>query len=85
LRAPGIHIDNVKPPTLDPLAASRYACVYWIDHLCDSKPKSGANEAKDVQALDGVGAFVGKKYLYWLEGLSLCKSLAKGVVLMARL
>ncbi|KAF2749610.1 HET-domain-containing protein, partial [Sporormia fimetaria CBS 119925] len=85
LRAPGIHIDNVKPPTLDPLAASRYACVYWIDHLCDSKPKSGANESKDVQALDSVGAFIRKKYLYWLEGLSLCKSLAKGVVLMARL
>lgn len=87
LRAPGLHIDNVKLPISNSLAATRYACVYWVDHLCDSqsKSKSGANMAKGVQAVNGVGAFIEKKYLYWLEGLSLCRSMAKGVVSMARL
>ncbi|KAF2633809.1 WD40 repeat-like protein [Macroventuria anomochaeta] len=73
LEAPGISINDIAPPTPDPLAASRYPCIYWIDHLCDSKPKSRANEVKDVQDMSVV------------EGLSLCKSIAKGVVSMTRL
>ena len=85
LEALGIFIDDVEPPTPDPLAASRYACIYWIDHLCDSRSKAAANEAEDVQAAGAVKAFVEYKYLYWLEGLSLCESIAKGVVSMARL
>jgi hypothetical protein len=85
LEAPGVSVDNMKPPTPDPLAASRYPCIYWIDHLCDSKPKSRINDVDYVQVMGLVGQFVRKKYLYWLEGLSLCKGIAKGVVSMARL
>ena len=33
LGASGSSIDDAKPPELDPLAAARYACVYWVDHL----------------------------------------------------
>lgn len=32
-----------------------------------------------------VDVFVRKKYLYWLEALSLCKSMSEGVLLMAKL
>jgi hypothetical protein len=32
-----------------------------------------------------VDKFIKEKYLYWLEGLSLCKSIGKGVVSMAKL
>jgi hypothetical protein len=85
LEAPGVSIDDMKPPTPDPLAASRYPCIYWIDHLCDSKPKSRTNDVNYLQVIDTIGEFVRKKYLYWLEGLSLCKGIAKGVVSMARL
>jgi hypothetical protein len=35
LRAPGFSIDQVKQPDPDPLAAARYSCLYWIDHLLD--------------------------------------------------
>jgi hypothetical protein len=38
-----------------------------------------------LQAADVVNDFLRKKYLYWLEGLSLCKSVGKGVVLMEKL
>jgi hypothetical protein len=85
LDAPGHSIENVKLPEIDPLAVSRYPCIYWIDHLCDSKPKSLANRVGDLQVLDTVNEFLRKKYLYWLEGLSLCKSVGKGVALMEKL
>jgi hypothetical protein len=85
LEAPGYPIENVKLSEVDPLAVSRYPCIYWIDHLCDSKPDFLANRVGDLQVLGAVDEFLRKKYLYWLEGLSLCKSVGKGVVLIEKL
>jgi hypothetical protein len=85
LGALGTPIDDVHMPELDPLAASRYSCVYWIDHLYDSKPKSWAYSFSDLKVTDVINEFMRKKYLYWLEGLSLCRSMGKGVVSMAKL
>jgi hypothetical protein len=84
LKALGSAIENVKPPHPDPLVASRYPCVYWINHLHDSKPKSSVNSVADFQ-MRAVYNFLREKYLYWLEGLSLCKSLGTGVVLITLL
>ncbi|KAK0751649.1 WD40-repeat-containing domain protein [Schizothecium vesticola] len=39
LRHPGTLIDDIQVPNPDPLAAIRYSCVYWIDHLCDGLDK----------------------------------------------
>ena len=85
LKALGYPFKNVKPPNPDPLAVSRYPCVYWIDHLYDSKPKSSENSVRDLQIAEVVAEFLRKKYLYWLEGLSLCRSVGKGVVSMTKL
>jgi hypothetical protein len=85
LEAPGYSIEDVRAPETDPLAVSRYPCVYWIDHLCESKPGSLASSTGEVQALGAVDEFLRTKYLYWLEGLSLCKSVGKGVVSMEKL
>jgi hypothetical protein len=85
LEAPGLSIDDIEPLTSRPLAESRYQCIYWIDHLCDSRSKSEANSAKDAQVMAVIREFVEKKYLYWLEALSLCKSMAKGVTSITRL
>ncbi|KAI1676385.1 WD40 repeat [Pyrenophora tritici-repentis] len=85
LEAPGYPIENVKLPEVDPLAVSRYPCIYWIDHLCDSKPATLENRVDDMQVLSAVEKFLREKYLYWLEGLSLCKSIGKGVVSMEKL
>ncbi|KAF2030406.1 NACHT-domain-containing protein [Setomelanomma holmii] len=85
LEAPGYPIENVTPPEADPLAVSRYPCVYWIDHLCDSNPKFLESSGSDLQVAEVLDEFLRKKYLYWLEGLSLCKSVGKGVVLMTKL
>ncbi|KAF2844750.1 HET-domain-containing protein, partial [Plenodomus tracheiphilus IPT5] len=85
LEAPGYPIENVKLPKADPLAVSRYPCVYWIDHLCDSNAKFLENSGGDLQVAKALSMFLKQKCLYWLEGLSLCKSVGKGVVSMTRL
>jgi hypothetical protein len=87
LEALGTAIEDVQPPKPDPLAASRYSCVYWIDHLCDSNPKSSTDGGgdDDSRVIGAVDEFIKKKYLYWLEGLSLCGSMGKGVISTAKI
>jgi hypothetical protein len=82
LHAPGYPIEQVEQPNPDPLAASRYSCIYWADHLHDwSAPPCGSLKPD----MSSVEEFMRMKYLYWLEALSLCKSMSEGVVAMAKL
>jgi hypothetical protein len=85
LKALGFPIENVTRSDPDSLAASRYSCVYWIDHLHDSKSNFSININRDLQVRRVVDEFLRAKYLYWLEGLSLCKSLGRGIVLIEKL
>ena len=83
LSAPGFPISQVKLPDPDPLSSERYSCVYWIDHLLNCDPSKNAT---DHLHDDGpVDKFLRKGYLYWLEVLSLCRSLSEGMVSIARL
>jgi len=83
LGAPGVPIDQVKQPDSDPLYPARYSCVYWIDHLLDCDPTK--NATNDLQDGGSVDKFLRRSYLYWLEALSLCRSLSEGVVSIAKL
>ncbi|KAF2452262.1 NACHT domain-containing protein [Lineolata rhizophorae] len=85
LKAPGYPIDDIKQPDSDPLATSRYSCIYWVDHLCDWNPSSSAKYEVGLQDGGAVDSFLRQQYLYWLEALSLCKSISQGVVSMAKL
>ncbi|KAL1597266.1 hypothetical protein SLS60_008850 [Paraconiothyrium brasiliense] len=85
LHKPGFLIDQVKPPDPDPLVASRYSCIYWIDHLCDSTAPSYGEDSLGPLVRDSIITFVRQKYLYWLEALSLCKALPRGVTSMSKL
>ncbi|KAL5371063.1 hypothetical protein DPSP01_014517 [Paraphaeosphaeria sporulosa] len=85
LEAPGYPIKNVKLPKADPLTVSRYPCVYWVDHLWESKPKSLGSSVGGLEAVDVVDNFLRKKFLHWLEGLSLCRDVENGVVSMIKL
>lgn len=84
LRALGYPTERVEQPDPDPLAASRYSCIYWVDHLSDCDPNS-VNHKIALQGGRAVDTFIRKKYLYWLEALSLCKSMSDGVFSMAKL
>jgi hypothetical protein len=80
LRALGYPIERVELPEPDPLAASRYSCIHWVDHFCDWN-----TDRIDQQDGGAIDEFVRKKYLYWLEALSLCRSMSDGVISMAKL
>ena len=83
LCAPGYPIEQVKQPGPDPLAAARYSCVYWIDHLHDCR--ASENAKNQLQGSDGLTSFLNEKFLYWLEALSLLKRMANGMRSMTKL
>ncbi|EMD92741.1 hypothetical protein COCC4DRAFT_197430 [Bipolaris maydis ATCC 48331] len=85
LRAIGTLIEDVKKPKPDPLAAISYSCIYWIDHLCESKPIASAPDPEHLRDGGLVDRFLRKTFLYWLESLSLCKSISHGIVSMNKL
>jgi hypothetical protein len=62
-----------------------YACEYWVDHLCASKLTSSATSEDVLQDGGVVDLFLSEKFLYWLEALSLCKSMSEGVVAVGKL
>jgi hypothetical protein len=83
LSAPGISIDQVEPPDLDPLAVVRYSCLYWVAHLldCDTR-RNMINDLKDGGSVD---RFLCQNFLHWLEALSLMRSLSSGIVMIRKL
>ena len=83
LRDPGCLIEQVNYPVLDPLARIRYACVYWIDHLCEIDSSLLAR----VGLCDsgGIHKFLKTHFLHWLEALSLMKSMSTGVTMIRKL
>ena len=85
LCALGFPIDKVVQPDPDPLAVAHYSCVYWADHLYDWDSSKSAKHRDDLQDGGAVDKFLRQKYLYWLESLSLRKSISEGVLSIAKL
>ncbi|PSN59261.1 WD40 repeat-like protein [Corynespora cassiicola Philippines] len=85
LHALGYPIEQVQQRKPDPLAALRYSCIYWIDHLCEWISKSSTCDGSILKSGGVVDGFIREKYLYWLEAISLCTSMSKGVMSMAKL
>jgi hypothetical protein len=83
LRAPGITIDQVKQPTPDSIAAVRYFCLYWVDHLLEHQ--STEDTIKDLKDSGQVYSFLCQYFLYWLEALSLLRSVSEGIVIIKKL
>ncbi len=83
LGAPGYSIDHVIPPNPDPLAAVRYSCIYWVDHLHDCSGRKDAR--KELEDGSELANFLRQKYLYWLEALSLFGKMPSGMLSMAKL
>jgi hypothetical protein len=81
----GYPAKRVIQPDPDPLAASRYSCIYWVDHLCDWNSNASAEFNLNMQERGVVDSFIREKYLYWLEALSLCKSMSEGVISVGKL
>ncbi|KAK3940931.1 hypothetical protein QBC46DRAFT_287372 [Diplogelasinospora grovesii] len=82
LQHPGFSIDEVKSPDQDPLTPLRYACVYWVDHLCETASSYDGAGFCDEEKID---EFWRGHFLHWLEALSLMKSTSAGVFAIAKL
>lgn len=77
LKELGFAIEDVIQPVPGLSASFRYSCIYWIDHLTDSELVTSS--------ADLIDAFLRSKYVYWLEALSLCKHVPRGVTSIAKL
>lgn len=82
LAAPGISLDQVKPPCPDPLATIRYPCLYWANHLLECDVGRVMKEIKDGGS---VHRFLCQSFLYWLEALSLMRNLSECIGMIRQL
>ncbi|KAG9236930.1 hypothetical protein BJ875DRAFT_503024 [Amylocarpus encephaloides] len=83
LKAPGISIDQVKQPDPDPLGAARYSCLYWVNHLLDCNTRGIADN--DLKDSGSVYSILYESFLFWLEALSLMKSVSDGITMIKKL
>ncbi|KAL6693044.1 quinon protein alcohol dehydrogenase-like superfamily [Trichoderma pleuroticola] len=87
----GIHIDDTQAPDPNPLTAIGYSCVFWIDHFVDSiasqKKTTITTTTENIwqTLVDDVKAFIERKYLFWLEALSLLRRIPQGIMAMRKL
>jgi hypothetical protein len=79
LVASGTPINQAKSPEPDPLAAAGYSCIYWVNHLEESQPY---DELQDAGPVD---TFLQTRSLYWLEALSLLRSVTDGIMSIQKL
>lgn len=84
---PAFSIDDLSQHNLgdDLLIPIRYGCVYWIDHFAQSIYKGTTDIHDSFKSHKLVEEFLKEKYVYWLEALSLLRSISDGIVGMQRL
>ncbi|KAJ4860159.1 WD domain, g-beta repeat domain-containing protein [Trichoderma breve] len=85
LMFPGFPIEHVSSPDPDPLAPIRYSCMYWVDHLIASEHTRELSRGKMPRSEDTINTFFERRYLHWLEALSLLRSMSEGVLAMQKL
>jgi hypothetical protein len=84
LSLPGILIDSVKVPELDPLASLQYSCIYWESHFKDAY-KGSSSYYRDLTDNGNIYRFLQNYFLYWLEALSLIGEISAGVLAISSL
>jgi len=82
LKEPGFLIDEVQTPSPDLLAIVRYSSVFWVDYL---RNLISEKDSPQCNTLDAVQTFLEKKYLYWLEALSLLWVISEGIIAITQL
>jgi hypothetical protein len=83
LRHPGLSIGQVSSINPDPLSRIRYACDYWVDHVCEVD--SSLHSRIGLCDSGSIDLFLKTHFLHWLEALSLMRSVSIGVVQIQKL
>lgn len=74
----GTEAKDIMRKNPDPLQSVRYACVFWVDHMCLGNDNS--EDYKRALADDGmIHVFLKERLLFWLESLALMGQLPKGL------
>ncbi|RYP25336.1 hypothetical protein DL767_008431 [Monosporascus sp. MG133] len=81
---PGLPVDEVTSPDPDPLAAARYSCIHWVDHLAECKPDEQA-QYENFQDGGMIDRFLRQHYLHWLEALSIFENMSEGILAISKL
>ncbi|UPL03416.1 hypothetical protein LCI18_014350 [Fusarium solani-melongenae] len=84
LVGPGASIDEVSLLNPDPLAHVRYLCEHWVNHVEDANPAEKAT-LSHLQDGGSIHIFLQQKYLYWLEAMSLQRSISQAVLAVQKL
>lgn len=83
---PGSQIDEIETPDPDPLAAIRYSCAYWIDHLCNGISENSIPTYQNCLDDTGpVSVFLRTHFLHWVEALSLLQKISDNVSSLEKL
>ncbi|PNP52544.1 hypothetical protein THARTR1_06891 [Trichoderma harzianum] len=77
-----VTLDQVKS---SPLTSIAYCCVYWIHHFEQSVAGPALDTSDNTEIHKTLYTFLGEKYVYWLEALSLLKSVFTGMEDLQRL
>ncbi|PKK54178.1 hypothetical protein CI102_1023 [Trichoderma harzianum] len=77
-----VTLDPVKSSTLTSVA---YFYVYWIHHFEQSVTGPGLDTSDNTERHKVLYTFLSEKYIYWLEALSLLKSVFTGMEDLRRL
>ncbi|CAI7622343.1 unnamed protein product [Penicillium manginii] len=79
----GISTEESTQLGSNALAAAKFSCQYWVDHL-----QEGWRGQDKYHSLDDGGCvdqFLREKFLHWLEGLAILGSLTQGITAMLKL
>ncbi|OAQ97504.1 hypothetical protein LLEC1_00839 [Akanthomyces lecanii] len=68
--------ERDPPPDLTPLHPISYSALFWMEHFRSSALEENSDLDMQKAAANLVFEFFQEKYLYWLEALSLLKSLS---------
>lgn len=69
---PGRLIDDAVRPDPDPLAAVRYSCIHWVNHLCEGiANSSSAQYQHELYDSGKLSHFLRRHFLHWLEAFSI--------------
>ncbi|KAK8862167.1 Vegetative incompatibility protein HET-E-1 [Apiospora arundinis] len=82
---PGFPIEDIsrQESDRDPLAAIRYSCVHWVNHFLDVSKTPDRNDG--VHGDELADRFLRGKGLYWIESLSLLRSMSEGMLGLQKL
>ncbi|KAF5724591.1 heterokaryon incompatibility protein het-E-1 [Fusarium mundagurra] len=79
---PGVSLDEAhrNRPHPDPLHDSKYACIFWADHMQEAYKLFVEDDIiDDFHGADTAHNFIAEKFLFWLEALVLRQNLSAAV------